>query len=122
MPRQAAAPAAPRLGEWEEAAGVTCPSAYSDYRGTSEFFEESVIRSGFGCPLVVEHRRSIKVDEYCCGLRDDQACCHTMCECPLKKTVDSIKRVCDKSRNANVTRLVLLISAEIVIYEGRTDN
>jgi hypothetical protein len=41
-------------------------------------------RSGLGCPIVLEHRRRIKVDEYWRELHG-QACCGTMHECPLKK-------------------------------------
>jgi hypothetical protein len=45
--------------------------------------------SGLGCPIVLEHRRRIKVDEYWRGMRG-QACCGTMRECPLKKAAGSI--------------------------------
>jgi hypothetical protein len=46
-------------------------------------------RSGLGCPIVLEQRRRIKVDEYWRGLRG-QACCGTMRECPLKEAADPI--------------------------------
>jgi hypothetical protein len=41
-------------------------------------------RSGPGCPIILEQRRRIKVDEYWREMRG-QACCGTMHECPLKK-------------------------------------
>lgn len=40
-------------------------------------------RSGLGCPVILEHRRRIKVNEYWRGLRG-QACCGSMRECPLR--------------------------------------
>jgi hypothetical protein len=48
-------------------------------------------RNGLGCPIVLEYRRHIKVDEYWRGLRG-QACCGTMRECPLKNAPDPTSR------------------------------
>ena len=42
-------------------------------------------RKGFGCPIVLEYLRRIKVDEFWSVLRG-QPCCSTMRECPLKKS------------------------------------
>jgi len=50
-------------------------------------FRRECHHSDLGCPIVLEHRRRIKVDEYWRGLRG-QACCGTMRECPLKNAAD----------------------------------
>jgi hypothetical protein len=55
--------------------------------------------NGFGCPIVLEHRRRIKVEEYWRGLHS-QACCGTMRECPLRKTADSISVAAEKGPQA----------------------
>jgi hypothetical protein len=41
--------------------------------------------NGFGCPIVLEHRRRTMVDEFWGTLRRSVTCCGTMHECPLKE-------------------------------------
>jgi hypothetical protein len=45
-------------------------------------------RSGLGCPIVLEHRRRIMVDEFWRSLRGHMTCCGTMQECPLRSGGD----------------------------------
>lgn len=40
--------------------------------------------AGLGCPIVLEHRRRVMVDEYWQVLRGRVVCCGTMHECPLR--------------------------------------
>jgi hypothetical protein len=47
--------------------------------------------SGLGCPIVLEHRRRIKLAEYWRGPRG-QACCGTMRECPLRDRAPRCER------------------------------
>ncbi|MCK1465879.1 E2 domain-containing protein [Bradyrhizobium sp. CW10] len=59
-----------------------CICGRTDRHGRS-LLRRECHRTGRGCPVVLEHWRRIKVNEYWRGLRG-QACCGTMRECPLK--------------------------------------
>jgi hypothetical protein len=61
-----------------------CVCGRADRRGRI-LLRRDCLRSGFGCPIVLEHRRRLMVDRYWRSLRGHVTCCGTMQECPLRK-------------------------------------
>jgi hypothetical protein len=62
-----------------------CVCGRTDRRGRI-LLRRDCHRSGFGCPIGLEHRRRVMVERYWRSLRGHVACCGTMQECPLRKT------------------------------------
>jgi hypothetical protein len=67
-----------------------CACGRTDRRGRM-LLRTDCHRRGLGCPIALEHRRRIEVDEYWRGLDGVVTCCGTMRECPLGRTSDSIR-------------------------------
>jgi E2 ubiquitin ligase family protein len=68
-----------------------CVCGRTDRRGRI-LLRRDCHRRAHGCPIMLEHRRRIKVREFWRGLDGVVTCCGTMRDCPLRRTSDSVRK------------------------------